>query len=99
VAAIALRAMARLVGDPNRTVRSLGVDLVARITPGTLELWPRIDRAGSSMSAVELVRITTGLKHVRSFSRMRRSTSSPSMFGSWRSNITSRGRSLAWLNR
>jgi acyl-CoA thioesterase len=52
VATIALRAMTRLVGERNRTVRSLAVDLLAPITPGPLELLPSQDRAGSSMSAV-----------------------------------------------
>jgi acyl-CoA thioesterase len=55
VAAVALRAMARLVDDPERAVRSLGVQLLAPITPGPLELLPRLERTGSSMSAATLL--------------------------------------------
>lgn len=52
VAAIALRAMARLVGDRQRTARSLGLGLLAPIVPGALELRPRCERDGSSTSAI-----------------------------------------------
>lgn len=54
LAAIVLRAMARLVRDPERTARSLGLDLLAPVKPGVLELWPRLDRTGSSTSGVTL---------------------------------------------
>lgn len=54
LAAIVLRAMARLVGDPERIVRSLGLDLLAPVKPGALDLWPRLDRVGSSTSGATL---------------------------------------------
>jgi acyl-CoA thioesterase len=54
LAAIVLRAMARLVHDPERTARSLGLDLLAPVKPGALELWPTLDRTGSSTSGVTL---------------------------------------------
>ena len=54
LAAIALRAMAKAAGDPTRRVRSLGIQLLSRVEPGTVELAPRIERAGSSISAVSL---------------------------------------------
>lgn len=54
LAAIVLRAMARLVPDPEHTVRSLGVELLAPVKPGVLELSPKLERAGSSISGVTL---------------------------------------------
>lgn len=54
LAAIALRAMWRLVHDPQRKVRSLGIELLAPVEPGVIELWPRLERAGSSISGPTL---------------------------------------------
>lgn len=54
VAAIALRAMTKLVADPERAPRSLTVHLLAAITPGPLELSARLDREGTTMSATSL---------------------------------------------
>jgi acyl-CoA thioesterase len=54
VTAIALRALTQIVADTRRTPRSLTVHLLAAITPGPLELHPRLDRAGSTMSSASL---------------------------------------------
>jgi len=54
LAAIALRALTRIVADPQRTPRSLTVQLLAAVTPGELDLHPRLDRAGSTISAASL---------------------------------------------
>jgi acyl-CoA thioesterase len=54
LAAIALRALGRAVADPQRTPRSLTVHLLAAVAPGALDLHPRLERAGSTMSAASL---------------------------------------------
>jgi acyl-CoA thioesterase len=54
VAAIALRAMSSWVLDPEQAPRSLHVQLMSAIKPGYVELWPRVDRAGSSLTATSL---------------------------------------------
>lgn len=54
VGAIALRAMTKLVAEPERMPRSLTVHLLTAIAPGPLELKARLDREGTTMSATSL---------------------------------------------
>ena len=54
LAALALRAMGRAVADHARVPRSLALHLLARVEPGTVDLFPRLEREGSTMSSVAL---------------------------------------------
>jgi acyl-CoA thioesterase len=54
VTALALRAMAAHVGDPARTPRSLTSHLLARVRPGAVQLFPRTDRTGETISSAAL---------------------------------------------
>ena len=51
MAAIALRALRGLVGDAERSARSLSVHLVAPVRAGDLEIHRRLEREGRSMAA------------------------------------------------
>jgi acyl-CoA thioesterase len=59
VTALALRTMAELVTDAERTPRSLTCHLLASVRPGTVELSPRPERSGGSMTSTS-VRIEQG---------------------------------------
>ncbi|HEV2999901.1 MAG TPA: thioesterase family protein [Solirubrobacteraceae bacterium] len=51
---LALEAMAGAVGDPQRRPRSLTMHLLAPVAPGPVELEPRVERAGGTMTSVSL---------------------------------------------
>ena len=51
VMALALRAMADAVGDPQRVPRSLTMHLLAPIAGGHVDIAPRVERAGGSMTS------------------------------------------------
>lgn len=53
VAALALRAMATVV-DADRPPRSLHAQLLAAVRPGDLDIYPLLERSGSSMSVASL---------------------------------------------
>jgi acyl-CoA thioesterase len=59
VMTLALRAMADAVGRPDRAPRSLTIHLLAPIASGDVELDPRLEREGGTMSAASL-RIVQG---------------------------------------
>jgi acyl-CoA thioesterase len=59
VTSLALRAMAEAVADPARAPRSLTMHLLAPIGPGDVELEPRVERHGRSMSSA-FVRLVQG---------------------------------------
>jgi acyl-CoA thioesterase len=54
VASLALRTMAALAADAERTPRSLTSHLLAPVRPGTVELFPRLGRTGGSMTSTWL---------------------------------------------
>ncbi|HEX8208004.1 MAG TPA: thioesterase family protein [Solirubrobacteraceae bacterium] len=57
LSSLALRAMAAAVDDPGRPARSLTMHLLAPIRPGDVELDPRVERKGGTMSGAS-VRLT-----------------------------------------
>jgi acyl-CoA thioesterase len=54
VMSLALRAIADAAGEPDRPPRSLTMHLLAAIGGGALDLEPRVERRGGSMTAVSL---------------------------------------------
>lgn len=54
VTALALRAMAAAVGDVARDPRSLTVQLLAPVAPGDIDLDPRVERHGRSLSSASV---------------------------------------------
>ncbi len=57
VTSLALRAMTDVVDEPGRPPRSLTMQLLARVAPGDVDLEPRVERVGGTMSAAS-VRVT-----------------------------------------
>jgi acyl-CoA thioesterase len=54
LSALGLRTMASLVTDPARNPRSLTSHLLTPVRPGAVELFPRLERAGGSMTSTSL---------------------------------------------
>jgi acyl-CoA thioesterase len=54
LSAIALRAMAKVVTDPERVPRSLSLHLLAAVDAGRIGLHPHVQRSGGSMTEVSL---------------------------------------------
>jgi acyl-CoA thioesterase len=54
LSALTLHTMASLVADPDRKPRSLTSHLLSTVRPGAVELFPRLERAGGSMTSTSL---------------------------------------------